>query len=442
MRSRVEFVVRSLTWSLLLVLGMVPIQAFGQFDFDEEPIRYSTAKVNDRVAKLATQLNDGRVKLKWDDSTGWLPSLLKELELDAASQSLVFSKTSLQATRIDPSNPRALYFSDDVYLGFVPGGRIIELSAVDPVQGAIFYSIEQQRSAMPKIARDKTECMTCHGTSKTQNVPGYLVRSLFPLATGQPNSSLGSTTTDHTTPFTERYGGWYVTGQHGTMRHRGNAFADQDATEPIMDFEPGANLDSVPSRVDTSKYASDKSDVVALMVLEHQSQMHNAITAASYEARRAMHYDKEMNALFKRPMDRVSDSTKRRIQSAGDRLLKHLLFNDEAKLSSSVKGNSRYAEQFELRGPFDAQRRSLRQFDMQTRMFKYPCSFLIYSESFERLPEPMLNYVESRLVAVLTNQDDDPAFDHLSKIDRVAILEILVETKPAFRQRLEAGKRK
>jgi hypothetical protein len=206
-----------------------------------------------------------------------------------------------------------------------------------------------------------------------------------------------------------------------------------------LDPGPGANLESLSRLVRTTPYLQPTSDLVALMVLEHQSQMHNLITRASFETRRAKHHDAVMNAALKRSVDSVSESTGRRIASAAEKLVEYLLFADEFRLTSPVAGVSDFAEEFSIGGPRDSKGRTLRDFDLQTRLFRHPCSFLIYSEAFDAMPEPMLDAVYSRLFAVLDraveSSSEEDVFSHLSVADRTAIREILAETKPEFRVR-------
>jgi len=402
-----------------------------QFDYELPPIAYSTTAAHDRVAQLAASVESGKLTLQWDRQQGWLPDLLKQLQVSPESQTLVFSKTSLQIRHITPSNPRAIYFSDDTYLGYVPGGDLIELSAVDPQLGPVFYTLEQTQHERPSIVRDESQCLTCHSTSKTQSVPGYLVRSVFAGADGQPLYGLGTTTTNHTTPFKDRFGGWYVTGQHGQMRHRGNGFAKNLPDHPL-DFEAGANQSEVPRSARIDRYPRTSSDLVALMVLEHQSQMHNFITAAHYETRQALTYQETMNKALERPADFRSESTTRRIHAAAEQLVRCLLFVDEFPLTSPISGTSQFVNDFQQLGPGDSRGRSLRQFDLQSRLLKYPCSYLVYSEAFDQLPPEVKQQVGQRLSEILCAGSTEQGFEHLSVESRIAIREILEETKPGL----------
>ncbi len=415
---------------LLVLLTLAISQSLAQEDLDRPPINYSTAPTNDAIVRLQKQLEDGEAKLQWDKQHGWLPSVLELLEIPRSSQLLVFSKTSLQLAKISPHRPRALYFNDEAYVGSVQFGDILEVSAVDPQQGAIFYALDQKQTATPRFRRTDGECLNCHHSRRTQDVPGYLVRSVYPADNGHPHFELGTTTTDQTTAFRERFGGWYVTGQHGTLRHRGNSTADKDADPPI-DPELGANVTDLSGRLNTDRYLTPDSDLVALMVLEHQAQMHNFITQANYEARKAAHYDRTWNKVLERPAEHTSEVSQRRIASAGEKLLRYLLFSGEFKITSPITGTSKFAAEFESHGPRDSQGRSLREFDLEARLFKYPCSFLIYSDSYAALPATVRGYVDRRLQEVLSGEDQSAEFAHLSPTDRAAIREILAETLPS-----------
>lgn len=412
---------------------MVAASGLGSEEYEQPPIAYSETDPTDRVAQLAAQIERGQVALEWDDRWGWLPSLLEHLGAPRKSQTLVFSKTSQQIRRISSWRPRALYFNDDVYVGWVQRGDFVEIAAVDREQGAIFYTLDQHNQQQPIITRDNGKCLSCHASARTKRVPGFLVRSLYTKASGQPEYRLGSVTVDHSTPLTDRFGGWYVTGQHGAMRHRGNAMVlpDDESEDPI-NREASANLVELPKRVTPSDYLEPSSDLVALMLLEHQTQMHNLVTRASYAARRAVHQQKEFDRHFKRDSDGLRESTVRRIETAADDLLEYVFFCDEFPLAAPIKGSSDFAEEFAAAGVRDPLGRSLRDLDLQTRLLRYPCSYLVYSESFLALPEPTLDYLRLRMTEILLGEDTSEEFAHLSAEDRQSILEILQATHPLF----------
>jgi hypothetical protein len=340
----------------------------------------------------------------------------------------VFSKTSLQLRRISPRTPRALYFNDDVYVGFCQSGDVLEISAVDANLGTVFYSLDQRPAEKPHMERRTDNCLVCHSSSRTEGVPGHLIRSLYVDSGGQPLLSAGSRTVDHTTPIEHRWGGWYVTGTHGSQKHMGNlVIRGRDVQEPVDNSE-GHNITDIQFRINPDRYLSGHSDIVALMVLEHQVLVHNRIAKASFDTRQALAYDEMLNKTLENPEGTQLESTTRRIKSTGDRLVEALLLVDEAELTERIAGTSGYTEQFASGALRDSKGRSLRDLDLATRMFKYPCSYLIYSEAFERLPAASRDYVLRRIYDILTGADSSEKFAHLSQDDRQAILEILRET--------------
>jgi len=420
---------------LALVLALVAIfsgstpPCIAQMGFEDEPINYGTVEVNDPIAKLQAAMDSGEFELPFDDKHGYLPALLDKLNVSLSSQILVFSKTSFQLRRINPHRPRAVYFSDNVYLGWVQDGDVVEIMSVDPHLGTVFYSIEQEEVAHPRFVRDRGQCLTCHASSRTHGVPAPLVRSVFPDRGGQPILGSGTFTINHTSPLKQRWGGYYVTGTHGDQRHMGNEVVANKSDPEALDVESGANVTDLSSRINLAPYLEPYSDIVALMVLEHQAGMQSLITRAAYEARSAIWYDSVMNKALDRPTDYISDTTKRRIDSAVDDLVKYLLFSGETRLTSPIKGVSGFAEDFTARGPRDTKGRSLRDFDLKQRMFQYPCSYMIYSSAFVNLPSVVSDSVYRQLWDVLSGKNRDPAYAHLTPGDRTAILEILRETK-------------
>ncbi|WP_404305823.1 hypothetical protein [Neorhodopirellula lusitana] len=415
---------------LALIYGASPVLAQSS-GFEKPPIDYLNTVVHDPVANLAEKLASGTAELAFDQQHGYLPAVLEALKVPTSSQVLVFSKTSLQLNRISPRRPRSLFFNDDVYVGYCQQGDVLEFAATDAKQGAIFYTLgNSEEQPEPKFVRDRGGCLSCHASSRTQNVPGYLVRSVFADAAGRPKFGSGTYTTDHTSDFKERWGGWYVTGSHGDMRHMGNVICKGDEGE--IDRESGANRTDLSDSIRLESFLTPHSDIVALMVLEHQTQMHNAIAAANYETRQALHQSYQMNELLERPAGHISDSANRRIDSSVDQVLEYLLFCDEFALTSPVSGSSNFEKEFQERGLRDSQGRSLRDFDLQTRMFRYPCSYLIYNDSFEALPDEVRSRIVTKLTAILEGDDTSPEYAHLTPMMRAEILGILQETHPLF----------
>jgi hypothetical protein len=391
-------------------------------------IEYASRPVDDPIARLQRRVSNGEVKLEFAEGTGYLQSILNALEVPRESQVLVFSRTSFQAPRIAPRLPRAIYFNDNVSVGWVRHGDVLEFAAVDPKQGVIFYTLDQEESARPRFDRRDT-CLQCHATGATLGVPGLVVRSVYPEPSGMPLFNAKTFVTDHRSPLKERWGGWYVSGKHGSQVHMGNAFSRDRENPENLDTEGTQNVTDLHWRFDTGAYPVPHSDIVALMVLEHQSRMTNLITRVGFEARMALHENAAMRKALGEPEDQISESAIRRIDSAAEELVQYLLFSEEARLTEPIQGVSGFAQVFARGGARDSRGRSLRDLDLRTRLLRYPCSYLIYSEAFDSMPARVKERVYQRLWDVLAKEEAGGKFDHLSKEDRKAILEILLETK-------------
>ena len=377
-------------------------------------IQYFETPVSDAIAKLNAQLNQGTLTLEHQkNEAGYLPSLLDHLDIPFDSQVLVFSKTSFQADRISPKNPRAIYFNDDIAVGFIRGSEDLEVVAVDPYQGPIFYTANIDTLTEGGFTRRKI-CLTCHQGPATSGVPGIFVGSVFPDVRGKP-SPVDAIITDHRTNFKDRWGGWYVNSVRGHQKDRANAIASNPAQPLTLDDQP-QNLRHLYGKIDPSDYLSPTSDIVALMTFEHQTQMTNYITRIGWEARILEH-------------DESSDVTLAQLDSDIEAMIAYMLFSDEAPLIEPVEGASTFRQTFEERGPRDDQGRSLRDFDLQTRLFRYPLSYMVYSHAFNALPARILDQIYQRLYAVLTSRNNSKKFENLSQKDLQAALEILKRTK-------------
>jgi hypothetical protein len=257
---------------------------------------------------------------------------------------------------------------------------------------------------------------------------------VFADASGMPLLASGTHRIDHTSPLKQRWGGWYVTGTHGEQTHLGNLIVRGRQEPSEIDNSAGQNVTDLQDRLDTSDYLSPHSDIVALMVLEHQADAHNLITRANFLTRQAMYYQQSLNRELGEPPDKVWDSTKVRIKSACEPLVEYLLMSGEAELTAPVKGTSSFATEFAERGLRDRLGRSLRDFDLKRRLFKYPCSYLMYSPSVKALPPEAKEYVFRRLAGVLSGEDQTKPFAHLTASDRQSIREILIDTLADWHQ--------
>lgn len=401
---------------------------------DHDAIQYAKGPVHDAVSRLQRRMDAGEVRLKYEDEFGYLRSVLKELNVPVSSQVLVFSKTSFQAPKIAPRTPRALYFNDAVTVGFVRTGDVLEFATLDPRQGAMFYTLDQERATRPRFARQDV-CLQCHQSGATMGVPGLMIRSVTPDRHGMPVMSLGSYISDHRSPLKDRWGGWYVTGTTGEQAHMGNAVLDNPAEDDRLPVSEGTrNVTDLTRFIDTGAYLTPNSDIVALMALEHETQMGNLITRVGWEARMALYENNAINRSLGEPETSLRESTVHRVNAAVEELVEYTLFSGEAKLTSPVQGTSGFAAEFQKRGPRDAKGRSLYDFDLTTRLFRYPCSFLIYSEAWDSMPQIVLDRVYSRLWEVLSGSDKSVHYEHLSDTQRRAILEVLRATKPGLRE--------
>ena len=387
---------------------------------DHPAILYAGA-TTDPVGRLAKRLAAGQSKLDYaPNGLGYLPALLKELGISADSQVLVFSRTSIQVERISPRTPRAIYFNDDASVGYVQNGEALELTSLDPRQGVILYTLDPARAPRPVLAR-RDDCLRCHQGPVTLAVPGLLISSVHPSTGRQEHGN--AMMTDHRTPFDQRWGGWYVTGTHGAQTHFGN---NRELVDPVRpgpaSLEGTQNVTDLSHWFDTARYPVPTSDLVALLVLEHQTRMTNLLIRIGWDGRIAQH-DGQLTAQGAQ------------LDAEIDELVAYMLFGGEATLREPVAGVSAFSKTFPQRGPRDKQGRSLRDFDLRTRLFRYPLSYMIYSAAFDGLPVSVRDRIYQRLYAILTAQDSSASvgglsLKNLSADDRRAILEIVRETKP------------
>ncbi len=360
----------------------------------------------DLAAKLAKRLETGEATLEYKNKWGYLQSLLRELDINTDSQVLVFSRTSLQQDKIGPKTPRAIYFNDTIAVGMVQNGVVFEITAADPV-ATQFYTLDTTKVEKPKIEGDRSICLACHGYVWAAHA---FVATVYPGVDGAPFFMGGDLfhVTDHRSPFEERWGGWYVTGTHGKMQHLGNAVARNPYRPVELETKGTQNLTSLVDKFDATKYLTPTSDLIALMTLEHQTKAMYLMNALSAQFIASTASNQPAN---KRP-------TEAQLSAAVDDLVSYLTFSDEAKLTSPIKGVSTFTQTFPKRGPRDSRGRSLRDFNLQTRLFEYPLSYIIYTEIFDKMDPRALDRVYHRL------------YEELSKPQNRAALEILRDTKP------------
>ena len=388
-------------------------------------IAYGVRPSDDAVARLDRGLESGETRLDFEPGSGYLRPLLRALQIDPDTQMAVFSKTSLQSPLITPRNPRTIFFNDSVAVAW-PRGGFIEIAAQDPSQGVAFYMLEQRQTVAPRFRREEKGCLNCHVSYATLNVPGALVRSVAAAPNGESLPFLANATVDHRTPYEDRWAGWFVTGRTAGVRHLGNTtianaqLATAEATPAV------STLDALDARFDRTGYLSPHSDVAALLVFGHQMHMMNLITRIGWQTRVAL-------------ADQGVEGARAAAAALAPEFVDYLLFVDEPRLPAPVQGASGFAERFSALGPRDRRGRSLRELDLQTRLLKYPCSYLIFAPAFDALPNESKNAIYARLSAILSGKVGGERYQRLAATDRQAVFEILRDTKPDFAARVAAG---
>ncbi len=423
---------------LLILAGILAgaggARAQGEPDYEQPPVRYSASTPRDAIAALQRRIAAGGLTFAGDERR-ILQTLLDALGVPVESQLLVFSRTSLQRGRIRPERPRALYFSESAYVGWVPGG-LFEIVTIDPELGPVFYSFAPGADLRtpPKIERD-TDCLRCHGGTFVREIPGVFARSVFPDSGGDPLLRQGTLVVDDETPFAQRWGGWYVTGYHGPEDHRGNARGSEAGDQLV--FEPAkARPDELSAFFDTSQYLRAGSDVVALLVFEHQLTMQNALTHAALKCRRMLTYQHGLQTTFKEPVtdEPAYDSVKSVFASEVESVVDRLLFRHAATLPAGVTGDAAFQKRFMQDAPRDAAGHALRDFQLRDRLFAQRCSFLIYSEAFRALPATLKRRVLERLRAALVSRDPSDRYAYLDAAEKQRIHDILVATHADARE--------
>ncbi len=366
---------------------------------------------SDPVRRLWEQVAEGQVQLDVSSESAFLKSVLRELDVPVASQVLVFSKTSLQRDLISPHQPRAIYYNDECYVGWVRGGAL-ELIGVHPVEGPKYYLLQRSVAGLEKgpVFQVGKDCFSCHGGAALQ------VQSVRVDAEGQPLTGSVNFSITENSPLSERWGGWYVTGSSGREAHLGNLI-DGKRRFPI------ALAETLTSLLPRATYLTDTSDIVALMVLEHQYSTQNALTETARAARTIL---ERITPGAESPLPETTG--RRLLQKHADRLVAKLLFTEEHELTGGgVQGSAAFQEAFLKSRRVAADGSSLRDFDLRTRLFKHRCSYMVYSASFNALPGEFKKVLLQRLAFRLKDTADADT-DWLTNADRAQLRLILGET--------------
>lgn len=419
-----------------LAIGMLAVAPLAAFEplYERAPIHYHETEADTPITRLIDQAKEGG-KLATGSDREILTAFLEALDVPIESQILVFSKTSAQNSRISPRTPRAIYFSDNAYVGWVQGGEI-EVTSFDEKLGMVFHLVKltsRRPNQPPELVRDRS-CLNCHAGSSNQNLPGLMVRSVFPQDSGQPLFQAGTFHTRQDSPIEERWGGWYVTGEVEELAHMGNSLASAKRRDVEVTIHPMTDkpVSSLGEFFDSEPYLNGgKSDVVALMTLEHQVGVHNALVEANLTTRSTLHRHREMQKAFGESPDApLSETNQRILDHLAERVLKHMLYVEEISLPGGVEGGADFLAAFAEGRVKSKEGRSLRDFRLYERLMKYRCSHLIYSDAFAQLPDRIRTIILEKLHGILKRPDSFPEFAHLSESECGHIYEILSETLP------------
>lgn len=406
---------RSFLPGALLLAMLAPLPARAEVGIHDPIHQYWTAIPRDRFSRLKAELNAGTRALDTTSEARFLESLLEALEVPVSSQMLVYSVTSLQKNLISPKRPRALYFSDDTYVGYVPGGQI-EVISLDPDLGGIFYIFDDFRPGRRPHLERSDDCMRCHSPHYMQGIPGLVVESVVPGITGGGEKAFRREMSGHAIPLDLRFGGWHVTGAPASLKHWGNlllVYTDEGRKErPI---QPGELFD-------LHRYPRATSDVLPQLLHEHQVGFVNRAVQAMYRAR---------ILLQEKPGSPVAPEVELELEQLAHGLVRYLLFAEEAALpAEGIAGEPEFKTAFAASrkaGPGGA---SLRDLNLATRLLQHRCSYMIYSPAFAGLQDALKERVFRLLEKALSATEAPEEFAYLPSEEREAIRGILRATLP------------
>lgn len=414
--------VEILIFPILALVNTVPMLAQDDSPYEQDyPVmNYGSAPLQDVVTELQAQIDSGEVSLKFDSQRGYLDATLAALDISTTSQLLVFSRTSVQQPLISPQTPRAIYFNEDVYVAWVQKSNLLEIASMDPNLGPVFFTLNQIESKNPQFNREFRSCLRCHDSFSLTGggTPRFMMSSNYTGVAGQLVSHEGSIMTTSRTPIRSRWGGWYVTGFHGEQRHLGNVLVQTAADIADENLARMGNRETLSTLTEIDPYITPYSDIVALLVIEHQIEVQNKIARTNFHAR----------ILLEKKEDLEDDEVARGLEVLGEELLHSLFMVGQPPLTDAIEGTSGFTEAFEEAGRKDGQGRSLWDLDMEQRLFKHPLSYQIYSNAYAGLPAQIKEIVATRMEEILSDDNNEDTYAHLSDEDKQAIREILSAT--------------
>ena len=384
--------------------------------FHDDLHDYYTSNPDDSFSELIPLFQLGKLTLPFNsDEKEMVRQLLQKLNIPISSQTLVFSNTSLQLSKIGPNSPRAIYFSDDLYLGYVPNGQI-EVIGIDPQRGAIPYIFslpKEKGQQFPPISRSR-KCMRCHASEKTDFIPGLLLGSVIPMHGGGTLDVLNHGKPSHNTPYSSRFGGWYLNSPKLPFSNWANAIGKIVNHEKIEKTQ-------LHNQNWAKKYPTGNSDPISIMVLEHQIGFTNLCIKLQYLSRQELNRNSNLSDEF--------------INQSADKLLEYCLFKNEPKLPNAMKkGESEFAKVFETVGQNKSATESLRELQLKERLFKHRCSYMINSKLFGAIHTLIRKKFFSKLALILSNHNQkNQSYKYLTKVECEALDRILSLTNEMYR---------
>jgi hypothetical protein len=416
-KSRFVTLWRGRAWVVAFVL--LSVVTFGASACGHEPLGvnntlhgYNTLPTHDRFARFNADVDAGRTSLDAENELKLLRSLLRALDIPISSQMLVTSATSFQKTIISPRRPRALYFNDDTYVGFVPGGRI-EVISIDPARGPMFYIFGRPAAGkIPRIRRSD-ECLTCHATPEMKEIPQLIVESVVPGITGGGEKAFRRGLSGHSVPLDQRFGGWLVTDTPDLPRHQGNFLIEWTAQGMKEKPMHAGEL------FDLGRYPVPTSDLLPQLLHEHQVGFINRVFDATYRTRVLLHDHAGQVETAYPELDTLARG-----------LVRYLLFADEVPLPpGGVVGSEPFKAEFLAKRRIASNGHSLRDLDLSTRLMRYRCSYMIESPAFSGLPPHLKRLVDLELNRALDPASQAQDYAYLPAAEKATIRDMLQEAR-------------
>jgi hypothetical protein len=281
----------------------------------------------------------------------------------------------------------------------------------------VFYIFDIPRNGKTPLPDRSNRCMNCHAGADTGYVPGLVIKSVVPGPSGGSLTAFRIEQTGHGIPLDQRFGGYYLTGSPGFTNSwanlTGRLTPDGLIKRPI---EPGTlfNID---------RYAARTSNLLPQLLHEHQAGFVNRVVEAIYRVRTSLYVSNGS----------LTPSQKEELDQQARKIVRYVLFADEVSLpTGGIAGDNEYREEFLRNRRTTKEGISLKDFELKTRLFKYRCSYMVYSPLFEGMPGPLKERVEHFLKQALDSTNPNPDYQYLPQEEKSAIRSILKTTLKGF----------